>query len=110
MTERIENCRIKSTSLGMEDHGIFTAFIHVEGDCWGCGFGGYSYGGWDKPSNDSIGPAMLHEFVRGVCRVVGVDGWEKLPGAYCRVRTDGPGGSIKAIGNLLKDSWFEVKK
>ena len=37
---KIENARIVSTRLG-EEHGCLTADIAVEGEGWGCMFGGY---------------------------------------------------------------------
>ena len=40
--KEILNGRIKSTFLGREDHGILTAYLQIEGESWGCGFGGLS--------------------------------------------------------------------
>lgn len=39
------NARITKTTLG-EDHGCLTAHIVVEGDAWGCGYGGYVLDRW----------------------------------------------------------------
>ena len=47
----IKNARITRTTLGVEDHGILTAFLHLEGDGWGIGFGGYAL---DEPRKTAI--------------------------------------------------------
>jgi len=77
----LEPCYIESTSLGYEDHGIFTAYLHV------------SYGGvkqkiggmiMDKPverySSERLGTAYGHDLIIRILDTVGVGGWEKLPG------------------------------
>lgn len=33
--------RVESTMLGVEDHGIVTAYLRCKGDGWGIGVGGY---------------------------------------------------------------------
>lgn len=69
MTEyRRELARIESTTLGVEDHGIFTAVIHV------------SYGG----RRQGIGCHNLSEvagkYIPAMLNVCGADEWEKLRG------------------------------
>ena len=39
---------------------------------------------------------------------VGVEKWEDLKGKYCRVKTEGWGGQIKIIGNIIEDKWFDM--
>ena len=41
-------------------------------------------------------------------KVVGVSRWEDLKGKYIRVVSNGWGGSIKKIGNLMKNEWFDI--
>lgn len=36
----ILNAKITSTKLG-EEHGCLTAMLYLNGEGWGCGFGGY---------------------------------------------------------------------
>ena len=93
----IENGRIRSTTLGMDD-SPFTAWLHLEFDGTGQGFGGYVLGG-------EFGMA----FIEAVLDVVGVSKWEDLKGQYLRVRRDMPGfgGKIVAIGHIIHDRWFE---
>ncbi len=103
----IKNAVIESTTLGIEDHGVFTAMIHLDyGDCGHQGFGGYCLGmppDSDKPS----GPAASH-FIQRVLQIAGVASWEKLPG--CSIRVKAKHTSIEAIGHFLKDDWFNPKE
>lgn len=76
--------RIESTRLGTEDHGILTAYLHVKGDGWGVGVGGY---GLDEPYHDEDGKFLgrrptaygLDHIVQ-MARTVGASSWEALPG------------------------------
>lgn len=78
-----ELAEIRSTFLGVEDHGIATAMLHVryEGSS-GQGIGGYAL---DEPRRDAddrfigrFGTAEGMQFILAVLRAVGVDSWEKL--------------------------------
>ena len=75
---------IESTSLGAEDHGILTAYLHLKGDGTGIGVGGY---GLDTPVRDAEGKfshreptAYGFDHVMQLVRVVGASRWEDLPG------------------------------
>lgn len=107
-TPQIENATIRDTMLGIEDHGILTAFVNLEGESWGQGFGGFSH---DHGAAKPVGHASLATFVRGVLDVLGVETWEKLRGVNCRVRWDDGkyNGGITAIGHITKNQWFEPK-
>ena len=107
-TQETENAIIEGTMLGIEDHGILTAFVNVKGKGWGQGFGGFSH---DHGATKPIGHASLATFVRGVLDALGVETWERLKGVTCRVRwNEGKwNGSISAIGHIVEDKWFEPK-
>ncbi len=74
---------IKSTHLGDEDHGIVTAYVHVEWPGGGIGVGGYCL---DKPLKVDgkfirrQGTAYGLDHLMQIMATVGVDRWEKLPG------------------------------
>ena len=97
------NAKIKSTSLGYEDHGILTCFLHLEQKSSSQGFGGYRL---DAPKG---APSELGTFwIRRILETVGVQSWEELPGKY--VRVDGEEyGNIFGIGHITDDSWFFPK-
>ena len=73
--------KIESTMLGIEDHGIFTAYVFMNYGGSSQGFGGYVL---DKlvdretyrrePMPSALG------FVTGVLQAAGVDSWERLKG------------------------------
>ena len=107
---KIENAVIQSTSLGYEDHGILTALIHVSGDGWGRGFGGYALDQWDETKKRRIGIAYGIEFIARVLKVLEVDSLEKLVGIHVRVETEGWGGTILKIGHIIKNNWFDPKE
>lgn len=96
----IQNAKITSTMLGLEDHGIFTSCIYLSlADGGSMGFGGYVLGG-------KSGVA----FIKEILKVVDVDEWEQLKGKHVRVKLDGYSGPMKSIGNLMKDEWLEPKE
>lgn len=106
---RIENGVIVDTSLGNEDHGIFTAFLTIEGDGWGCGFGGYAFDTYDKQAGDRVGHAYGMQFIMEVLKTLEISSWEKLKGAHVRVESQGWGGGIIKIGPVIKNRWFDPK-
>jgi hypothetical protein len=108
----IRNARITNTQLGTEDHGIFTAWINVEYDGGGQGFGGFAL---DEPMKDEVGKflgrvgtAYGMNFVKGIMEAVGAESWEKLPKMHCRV--DGDSQRIYRIGHIIKDKWFNPEE
>ena len=60
--------RIQSTSLGFEDHGIFTFVLHMDYGGAGQGVGGYYL-------KETAG-----EFIPAILKAVGVNTWEELKG------------------------------
>lgn len=99
------NAKIKSTFLGIEDHGIMTCSLQLEGDSWGQGFGNYSFGGSKKPWS-GFGIEAIAEIIEAV----GVESWEKLPGTTVRVRREGHNDVIHSIGHIIKDQWVSLKE
>lgn len=107
MTTEILNAKITNTKLG-EDHGCLTANLFLEGDGWGCTFGGYCLDHWFSDVgkyNSSDGYGAIIELMK----TLEVESWEKLNGKYVRVEIEGWGGNIIKIGHLLKNKWFSWK-
>jgi hypothetical protein len=64
-----EIAKVRHTTLGYEDHGIFTAWIHFDMKGGGQGFGGHVLRGeWGM------------QYLQRILSACGVDSWEKLPG------------------------------
>lgn len=92
----VRNARIRSTMLGVEDHGMLTFYLLIEGDGWSQGFGGYV-------ADD--GP-FLAESVRRILDTLEVRSWEALTGQL--VRIDGSGTKMRRIGHIYKDKWYDI--
>ena len=103
------NAKITSTMLGKEDHGIFTFFLMLEFDSCGCGFGGYALDEYNNTLKKRICTAAGLEVINRILDVVEVDKWEDLPGKYIRIKSNGWGSTIKEIGNIIKDKWFNIE-
>lgn len=104
MSGTIENAKIVATSLGREDHGIFTAYISFEYDEGGQSFGGYGLDAYKAPKDCRIGTAWGMEFIMRVLETVGAESWEKLIGKH--VRVDHSHASVSGIGHITKNKWF----
>lgn len=72
--------RITSTMLGEEDHGILTAYLHVGGDGWGTGVGGYGLDAWVEAEGRRVPTAYGLDQIVQIMHTVGAHTWEKLPG------------------------------
>lgn len=77
--------KIESTMLGLEDHGIVTAYLHLKWDSSGIGVGGYCL---DAPVQNADGTHSHREgtgygldHLMRLTQTVGVSTWEKLTGA-----------------------------
>lgn len=104
----IENARITSTMLGKEDHGIMTFDIFLDFGNGQCGFGGYALDGWDDKKNKRVASGVGLQAIIEILDVVGVSKWEELPGKYVRCESEGWGGRVLSIGNIIKDKWFNI--
>jgi hypothetical protein len=109
---QIQNAAIRSTTLGIEGHGILSVMLDLDyGDSSCQGFGGFAL---DKPTADRAHDSRRRPslacglWVGRLLEIAGVDAWEKLKGRSVRVRReDGLNGRIVAIGHYLKDNWFD---
>ena len=107
---KIENVRIKSTSITMADHGCLTFWLNVEGNCWGCGIGGYMNGVGHLGATEWKGNGTAIVAMMKIMDTVGVEKWEDLEGQYMRIESEGWGSTIHKIGNLIEDKWFDLKE
>lgn len=90
--------KVESTFLGVEDHGIFTAMVHVSYGGSGQGIGGYALDTYAEATKERHGTAYGMEWVRRFLNAAGVDSWEKLPGRTFIVLKDGDEWSGKVVG------------
>lgn len=110
-TVKTQNAKIKSTFLGMEDHGIWTFSLNLD-----YGSAGQSAEGFclDEPRHKNekfigrFGTSKGMQAIMEICKVVGVDSWEELPNKYIRVKANYE--KVYAIGNMLEDKWMDFEK
>lgn len=108
----IVNGKITSTFLGIEDHGIFTAFLYLDHEKGSQGYGGFAFDGPPpKGSNRRKAGAFGAECILHLLQVLAVQKWEALPGTV--VRVDLGAGSwdskIQRIGHFMEDRWFSFE-
>lgn len=107
----IENALVEKVDLSMEDHGCLTLAMTLQGGGWGVVYGGYCLGKGYLGAKDDFfdGSAAGMEYLMRIMDTVGVERFQDLKGKYVRVATKGWGGSVKIIGNVLKDQWFDAE-
>ena len=108
---RIENALITKVDLSMADHGCLTLAMTLDGGGWGVVYGGYCLGKGYLGADDDFfdGSAAGMEYLMRIMDTVGVERFQDLKGKYVRVATKGWGGSVKIIGNILKEQWFDAE-
>lgn len=106
----IENAKITSVDLSMEDHGVLTLRLVLEGAGWGTVLGGYVMGhGYVGADEFSGSPKGIEEIMR-IMDTVGVSKFNDMKGKYVRVVLGSWGDSITKIGNIIEDKWFDYKE
>lgn len=105
--KEIENAVIKSTILGIEDHGIFTFMINLDfsGSCQG--YGGYILDRWVQAEKRRVGSAYGCDAILSVVTLFEKN-WEELPGTPCRVESND--GIIYRLGHYITDRWVNLKE
>lgn len=108
---RIENARISSVDLSMEDHGCLTLRMGIKGNGFGCVYGGYYLGrGFvDAPEECFEGSALGVESIIRIMDTVDSGTFTGMTGKYIRCATKGANGCIKIIGNIIRDKWFDIE-
>ena len=106
---KIENAKITAVSLNMRDHGCFTLYLTIEGSGWGVVYGGYCLGKGYVDADDDFfkGSEKGLEAIMRIMDTVGCDELLDLKDKFVRVATKGLGSSVKIIGNIVKDKWFD---
>lgn len=105
----IKNACITSVDISTEVHCCATLKMTLEGDGWGVCYGGYNLGraGTYIKREEIESSGECFESILQIMWTLGTDSLVELKGKYCRVATKGWGSSVKIIGNLIKDEWFD---
>ena len=105
----IRNAEIRNVSLSMADHGVLTSDLTLDGHGWGVCYGGYVLGKGYIGSKTFEGYASGMEAIMRIMDTVGCGKYESKKGKYVRVATKGWGSTVKIIGNVLEDKWFDYE-
>ena len=107
----IENALITNIDLSMADHGCLTLAMTLEGSGWGAVYGGYCLGKGYLDADDDFfdGSAAGMEYLIRIMDTIGVEKFQDLKGKYVRVATKGWGNSVKIIGNIINNKWFDAE-
>lgn len=106
----IENAKITSVDLSMEDHDVLTLNMALNGKGWGCVYGGYILGKGYLGAKKFEGNIKGIEYIMRIMDTVGISRFQDLKGKYIRVATKGWGSIIKIIGNVIEDKWFDAEE
>lgn len=108
--KEIKNAKITSADLSMKDHGVLCLQLTLEGDGWGVIFGGYVLGKRYVGIKEFSGSSKGIEEIMRIMDTVGVNCFKDLEGKYIRAEFNGWGSSVKKIGHIIKDKWFDYEE
>lgn len=108
---KIENAKISNVDLSMSDHGVLCLSMGLDGSRWGCVYGGYVLGHGYLGCDDDYfnGSKQGIESIMRIMDVVGCSEFNSMKNKIIRVATKGWGDSIKIIGNVIEDKWFDAE-
>lgn len=104
----IKNAQIKGAELTMEHCGCISLDVVVEGEGWGCVFGGYSLGHGYLGAEEFSGYGPGMESIARIMDTVGVTKLSDLKGRYIRAAATRDK-RLKIIGNIINDKWFDIE-
>lgn len=106
---KIQNAEITNVSLNTENHGVLTLDLTLAGSGWGVVYGGYVLGKGYVGAKEFEGYVSGMEAIMRIMDVIGVNDLVKAKGEYVRVANKGPGSTVKIIGNLINNKWFDYE-
>jgi hypothetical protein len=110
-----EIAKVERTFLGVEDHGILTAWVYLNYGGAGQGAGGYAFDSASKHTrfhkaydSSRVATAFGMEWIRRVLLAFGVDSWEELTGrTVYALREPGFGGLVRGFRPLPTETGKE---
>lgn len=107
---RIGNSIIEYADLSMADHGVLDMSLGLSGQV-SVSFGGYVLGHGYLDAKDDFfeGSEAGLEYIMRIMDVVGVERFRDLKGKYVRVAHKGLGSSVRIIGNITREKWFDAE-
>ena len=107
----IKNALITSVDLTTKDHAAASFDIVLDGSGWGVVYGGYKLAtaGTYMKQEEIEASKEGFEAILNIMWVLESDSLKELKGRYVRVATKGWGDSVKIIGHITKDKWFDYE-
>ena len=106
---KIINMAVRNANISMKECGAAELLMTIEGSGYGCIYGGYVIGHGYLGSKDFSGSDMGMESILRIMDVVGAETFNDIKGKYIRAAFKGLGSSVKIIGNILEDKWFDIE-
>jgi hypothetical protein len=98
----IKNAVITASSITAGDHSILSAWLTLDYQGSGQGFGGYCL--YNPISDFKTHGNYAGHFIWRTMQIAGVEKWSSLVGKTIRVKGDW--NKVHAIGHIIKEDWF----
>lgn len=105
----IKNAKVTHVDLSMADHGVICLEMTLKGNGWGVVFGGVVLGQGYVGAKEFNGSAEGMEYIMRIMDTLNSSKFNDMFGKYVRVATKGWGESVKIIGNIMDDKWFDAE-
>ena len=107
----LKNALITNVDLTTKDYAAADFSITLSGGGWGVCLGGYKLAtaGTYVNQEQIEGSKKGFESILNIMWVVESDSLKGLEGKHVRVATKGLGSSVKIIGHITKDRWFDYE-
>ena len=107
MQDGIYNAKVEKVKLEFEDHGCLCLNLYLEHEGGYQTFGGINLISKFQKEFKPDGGNYAGWYIKRVFDVCGVDSMDELPGQAVRIKLEN--GIIRAIGNIIRDDWFEPR-
>ena len=107
----VSNALITKADIAMTESGYLTFVLSLDGGAWVTTYGGYAIGkGYlGAPDDFFAGSDLGLEAIIRIMNAVGVESFHDFQGKYVRVAFKDTKEPVTIIGNVLHDTWFDVK-
>lgn len=102
------NAVIESVSIVNDDHGMLSAWLYLDYDGSGQGFGGYALYLPKDFTHSNNQKNYAGHFIWRCMEIGGVTEWSHLKGKTIRVKHNDS--KVIAIGHIIKNDWFDPEK